>query len=62
MFLDFASAIQRYGKEQAAHVKGLDENDAAFSKKLGQEVIKNKYGNLFQMYEKIVDQDPYKHQ
>ncbi|PKG50717.1 MULTISPECIES: fumarate reductase/succinate dehydrogenase flavoprotein subunit [Olleya] len=58
VFLDFASAIQRYGKE-AAHVKGLDENDAALVKKLGQEVIKNKYGNLFQMYEKIVDQDPY---
>ncbi len=58
VFLDFASAIQRYGKEQA-HVKGLNENDAALVKKLGQEVIKNKYGNLFQMYEKIVDQDPY---
>ncbi|WP_028282323.1 fumarate reductase/succinate dehydrogenase flavoprotein subunit [Olleya marilimosa] len=58
VFLDFASAIQRYGKE-AAHVKGLNENDAALVKKLGQEVIKNKYGNLFQMYEKIVDQDPY---
>ncbi|MBU2940846.1 fumarate reductase/succinate dehydrogenase flavoprotein subunit [Lacinutrix sp. C3R15] len=58
VFLDFASAIQRYGKEQA-HVKGLNENDAALVTKLGQEVIKNKYGNLFQMYEKIVDQDPY---
>ncbi|WCO01828.1 fumarate reductase/succinate dehydrogenase flavoprotein subunit [Psychroserpens ponticola] len=58
VFLDFASAIQRYGKE-TAHVKGLDENDAALVKTLGQEVIKNKYGNLFQMYEKIVDQDPY---
>ena len=58
VFLDFASAIQRYGKEQA-HVKGLDENDAALIKSLGQDVVKNKYGNLFQMYEKIVDQDPY---
>ena len=58
VFLDFASAITRYGKE-TAHVKGLDENDAALVKTLGQEVIKNKYGNLFQMYEKIVDQDPY---
>jgi len=58
VFLDFASAIERYGKEQA-HVKGLDENDAALVKSLGQEVVKNKYGNLFQMYEKIVDQDPY---
>ena len=58
VYLDFASAIQRYGKEQA-HIKGLDENDAVLVKKLGQEVIKNKYGNLFQMYEKIVDQNPY---
>ncbi|WP_338732549.1 fumarate reductase/succinate dehydrogenase flavoprotein subunit [Mangrovimonas cancribranchiae] len=58
VYLDFASAIQRYGKEQA-HVKGLNENDAALVKELGQEVIKNKYGNLFQMYEKIVDQNPY---
>ncbi|MEM6720538.1 MAG: fumarate reductase/succinate dehydrogenase flavoprotein subunit [Bacteroidota bacterium] len=58
VYLDFASAIQRYGKEQA-HVKGLDENDAALVKKLGQEVVRTKYGNLFQMYEKIVDENPY---
>ena len=58
VFLDFASAIERYGKERA-HIRGLDENDAKLVKKLGQEVIKEKYGNLFQMYEKIVDQDPY---
>ncbi|AEH01048.1 fumarate reductase/succinate dehydrogenase flavoprotein subunit [Lacinutrix sp. 5H-3-7-4] len=58
VFLDFASAIERYGKEQAT-VRHLDVNDAALVKKLGQEVVKNKYGNLFQMYEKIVDQDPY---
>ena len=58
VYLDFASAIERYGKEQA-HIKGQDENDSALVKQLGQEVIKNKYGNLFQMYEKIVDQNPY---
>ncbi|SDB60615.1 succinate dehydrogenase subunit A [Flavobacteriaceae bacterium MAR_2010_188] len=58
VYLDFASAIKRYGKEQA-HVKGLDENDEALIQKLGKEVIQNKYGNLFQMYEKIVDQNPY---
>lgn len=58
VFLDFASAIERYGKEQA-HIRGLDENDKALVKKLGQEVIREKYGNLFQMYEKIVDQNPY---
>ncbi|MEZ4855394.1 MAG: fumarate reductase/succinate dehydrogenase flavoprotein subunit [Gelidibacter sp.] len=58
VYLDFASAIERYGKEQA-HIHGLDENDTATVQKLGKEVIKNKYGNLFQMYEKIVDQNPY---
>ncbi len=58
VYLDFASAIMRYGKEQA-HVKGLDENNEALVKKLGQEIVKAKYGNLFQMYEKIVDQNPY---
>lgn len=58
VYLDFASAIERYGKEQA-YVQHLDASDAALVKKLGQEVVKTKYGNLFQMYEKIVDQNPY---
>lgn len=58
VYLDFASAIQRYGKERA-HVRGLNEDDAVLVKRLGQEVIREKYGNLFQMYEKIVDQNPY---
>ncbi len=58
VYLDFASAITRYGKEQA-HVKGLNEDDSILVKKLGQQVVRAKYGNLFQMYEKIVDQNPY---
>ena len=58
VYLDFASAITRYGKEQA-HVKGLNEDDPSLVKKLGQQVVRAKYGNLFQMYEKIVDQNPY---
>lgn len=58
VFLDFAAAIMRYGQEEA-HVKGMDENDKALVKKLGQQIVKAKYGNLFQMYEKIVDQNPY---
>ncbi|SDR71173.1 succinate dehydrogenase subunit A [Formosa sp. Hel1_31_208] len=58
VYLDFSAAIERYGKEQA-HVKGLNEDDTALVQKLGKEVIANKYGNLFQMYEKIVDQNPY---
>jgi len=58
VYLDFSSAIERYGKEEA-HVKGLNEEDKVLIKKLGQQIIKSKYGNLFQMYEKIVDQNPY---
>ena len=58
VYLDFSTAIQRYGKEEA-HVKGLNEEDGSLVKKLGQKIVKSKYGNLFQMYEKIVDQDPY---
>ena len=58
VYLDFASAIIRYGKEQAL-VNGQDEEDKVIIEKLGKEIIKKKYGNLFQMYEKIVDQNPY---
>lgn len=59
VFLDFASAIERYGRE-AATVNGEKDASIARIRELGEEVIRNKYGNLFQMYEKIVDQNPYK--
>ena len=58
VYLDFAAAIERYGVDQA-RLKHLDENDKALVTKLGTEVVANKYGNLFQMYEKIVDENPY---
>ena len=58
VYLDFEAAIIRYGKEKA-NLKGLNEDDIELVKDLGREVIKSKYGNLFQMYEKIVDQNPY---
>ena len=58
VFLDFSSAIYRYGKEEA-HVKGLNEHDKNIVIELGKEIVRSKYGNLFQMYEKIVDQNPY---
>lgn len=58
VYLDFAAAIERYGVDQA-RLKHLDENDKDVVTKLGTEVVANKYGNLFQMYEKIVDEDPY---
>ena len=59
VFLDFASAIERYGKEKAL-TSGIKNPDKATITKLGEEVVEAKYGNLFQMYEKIVDQNPYK--
>lgn len=58
VFLDFASAIQRYGKERAGILGNHNPSDDEV-KKWGKEVIEEKYGNLFQMYEKIVDENPY---
>ena len=58
VYLDFEAAINRYGIDQA-RLKHGDENDMNLVKKLGTEVVANKYGNLFQMYEKIVDENPY---
>ncbi len=58
VFLDFASAIERYGKEAAA-VEKIENPSAEKIRELGEKVIENKYGNLFQMYEKIVDANPY---
>ena len=58
VFLDFASAIQRYGKMEVK-TSGLENASAADITRLGKEVIKSKYGNLFQMYEKITDDNPY---
>lgn len=59
VYLDFASAIQRYGKEQA-NIHGIDNPSKEKITELGEKVIEEKYGNLFQMYEKIVDENPYK--
>ena len=59
VYLDFASAIQRYGKQEAAIARKENPSDEEILT-LGEAVIESKYGNLFQMYEKIVAQDPYK--
>jgi succinate dehydrogenase / fumarate reductase, flavoprotein subunit len=59
VYLDFADAIIRYGKAEA-RLRNLDENDMTLVKDLGTKVIEAKYGNLFDMYEQIVDQNPYK--
>lgn len=57
VYLDFASAIQRYGKTQC-HKKGAEPNDVNV-REAGKAVIKEKYGNLFEMYEKITGENPY---
>jgi succinate dehydrogenase / fumarate reductase flavoprotein subunit len=58
VYLDFSSEIRSKGK-QAAFAKGdqnpSEETILAFGKKW----IEEKYGNLFQMYEKITDENPY---
>jgi len=59
VFLDFSSAIMRYGAEDA-NVKGIHNPFEAQIRELGEKVIENKYGNLFQMYEKITADNPYK--
>ncbi|MAZ27765.1 MAG: succinate dehydrogenase flavoprotein subunit [Cytophagaceae bacterium] len=59
VFLDFNSAIMRYGKEKA-HTSGIHDASDAEIRKLGEAVVEAKYGNLFQMYEKITDENPYK--
>ena len=58
VFLDFSSAIIRYGKEKLYSIGG-DTSDLNHVKELGKELIKEKYGNLFQMYEKITNENPY---
>ncbi len=59
VYLDFESAIMRYGKEQAVIQHLHDPSDEKI-RELGEAIVEAKYGNLFQMYEKIVDQNPYK--
>jgi succinate dehydrogenase / fumarate reductase flavoprotein subunit len=59
VYLDFASAIMRYGQEKA-NVLHLENPTKEKIRELGEKVIESKYGNLFQMYEKITDDNPYK--
>lgn len=58
VFLDFKDAIQTYGVT-AAHAQGIANSTTQQIKKMGEEVIDEKYENLFQMYEKITGEDPY---
>lgn len=59
VYLDFSSAIERYGKEQCK-IHGIENPSREEIIKRGEKIVEAKYGNLFQMYEKIVDENPYK--
>jgi succinate dehydrogenase / fumarate reductase flavoprotein subunit len=59
VYLDFSSAFMRYGTTEAL-IQGIHNPTPEQIRELGEKVVEGKYGNLFQMYEKIVDQNPYK--
>jgi len=58
VYLDYAAAIQRYGKIEVSK-QGLTNVSADEIIALGKEVVKEKYGNLFNMYAKITGENPY---
>lgn len=58
VYLDYAAAIQRYGKAEVSK-HNLGNVSAEVITNLGKEVVKEKYGNLFAMYEKITGENPY---
>ena len=58
VYLDYAAAIERYGKTEAGK-RGLGSASRDEIIAMGKEVVKEKYGNLFDMYEKITGENPY---
>ena len=58
VFLDFSAAIQRYGKIEVSK-RNLDNLSSEEITQIGKDVVKEKYGNLFDMYEKITGENPY---
>ncbi|MBL0081045.1 MAG: fumarate reductase/succinate dehydrogenase flavoprotein subunit [Saprospiraceae bacterium] len=58
VYLDFSSAIDRYGKAEA-NTRGMNDATPAQIKEMGTQVVADKYGNLFEMYEKIAGENPY---
>ena len=58
VYLDFSSEIKSKGK-QAAFAAGNHNPSEEEIIALGKKWVESKYGNLFQMYEKITDENPY---
>jgi succinate dehydrogenase flavoprotein subunit len=58
VYLDYAAAIERYGKIECSKL-GVENPTKEVIRKHGVDVVKEKYGNLFDMYEKITGENPY---
>ncbi|MEY4954929.1 MAG: hypothetical protein RI981_1014 [Bacteroidota bacterium] len=58
VYLDFAAAIIRYGKGEA-NKRNLHNPSDEEIQAMGKEVVKEKYGNLFDMYKQITGENPY---
>lgn len=59
VYLDFRSNLMnKYGRAEANKL-GIENPDEETLVRLGKEVVKEKYGNLFDMYKQITDEDPY---
>ncbi len=59
VYLDFKhNLINKYGKAEA-NKQGIENPDLDTLIRLGKEVVKEEYGNLFDMYEKITGENPY---
>jgi len=59
VYLDFKyNMMQRYGRTEASKLNIANPDDETLTR-LGKEVVKEKYGNLFDMYKQITDEDPY---
>jgi succinate dehydrogenase / fumarate reductase flavoprotein subunit len=58
VYLDFAASFERYGHIEASK-RNLVNADKATIIAMGKEVVKEKYGNLFDMYMQISGENPY---
>ncbi len=58
VYLDFSDAMIRYGKIEAGKQGNVNASEAEIIV-LGKDVVKEKYGNLFEMYDKITGENPY---
>lgn len=59
VYLDFGYNMrEKYGRAEATKL-GIENPSHEDLTRLGKEVVKEKYGNLFDMYEKITGENPY---